>query len=239
MTDMKLFAEPPARDARFEVKEKWSELRNLDGQDPEHQTEFLHRQMNEEINSIEISARNLSDFPDAPWELRMAMARQCWDEARHCEAFRRLFEARGGTVGEYPVINFQYRIITNINSLAGRLAVQNRSFEAAGIDAIDLNLQVYDAERDRAFIALFEMQLADEMQHVRFGNDWVKRLIDLEGPRTTFAVARAVAQAGMAFQQVADAGSAMYYPVSDDARREAGFNDDEIDVARRLAEHKV
>lgn len=236
MSEMKLFADGPARDARFDVKERWSELDNLDATNPEHQTEFLHRQMNEEINSIEISARNLTDFPDAPWALRMAMARQCWDEARHCEAFRRLYEARGGVIGQYPVLNFQYRIITNINSLAGRLAVQNRSFEAAGIDAIDLNLQVYDAEKDPEFVALFEMQLADEMQHVRFGNEWVKKLIELEGPRTTFAVARAVAQAGAAFQQVADAGSALYYPVSSDARREAGFDESEIDVARRMAE---
>jgi len=233
VSERAIFAEAPARDARFEVKERWAELRNLDGADPQHQTEFLHRQMNEEVNSIEISARNLADFPDAPWELRMAIARQCWDEARHCLAFRRLFEARGGVVGEYPVINFQYRIITKIDSLAGRLAVQNRSFEAAGIDAIDMNLQVYDPERDREFLELFEMQLADEMQHVRFGNDWVKRLIDLEGPRTTFAVAKAVAQASEAFGQIAEAGT-VYYPVSSDARREAGFSEDEIDAARRL-----
>ena len=28
--------------------------------------------MNEEVNSLEISARNLADFPDADWELRLA-----------------------------------------------------------------------------------------------------------------------------------------------------------------------
>ena len=239
MTAAKGFGEPPARDRRFDVRERWSELRNIDGANPEHQIEFLHRQMNEEINSIEISARNLTDFPNAPWELRMAIARQCWDEARHCLAFRRLFEARGGAVGQYPVINFQYRIITNIDSLAGRLAVQNRSFEAAGIDAIDLNLRAQSTERDPELMSLFEMQLADEMQHVRFGNEWVKRLAEMEGPRTTFAVARACAQATEAFKQIADAGSMLFYPVSNDARREAGFTDDEIDGARRNAEHKV
>jgi uncharacterized ferritin-like protein (DUF455 family) len=237
VSDETLFGEAPARDARFDVKERWSELCNIDPADPKHQTEFLHRQMNEEINSIEISARNLTDFPDAPWELRLAIARQCWDEARHCLAFQRLFEARGGAVGEFPVINFQYRIITRIDSLAGRLAVQNRSFEAAGIDAIDLSLRTYDAERDPEFVALFEMQLADEMQHVRFGNEWVKRLVETGGPRTTFEVARACAQATQAFAGVADGGSAMFYPISTDARREAGFSDDEIDGARRISRH--
>jgi uncharacterized ferritin-like protein (DUF455 family) len=233
VSDPKLFGPPAARDARFVVKERWSELGSLDPSDPQHQIEFLHRQMNEEINSIEISARNLSDFPDAPWELRMAMARQCWDEARHCEAFRRMFEQRGGTVGQFPVINFQYGIITKIDSLAGRLAVQNRSFEAAGIDAIDTNLKAYDRESDPDYVNLFEMQLADEMQHVRFGNEWVKRLTEQGGPRVTFAVAQACAQATEAFMQVAD-GGVLFYPVSGDARREAGFTDAEIDGARRV-----
>ena len=237
MRDPKFFGQPASRDERFVVKERWAELRNLDPRDPEHQIEFLHRQMNEEVNSIEISARNLTDFPDAPWELRMAIARQCWDESRHCLAFRRLLEERGGKVGQFPVINFQYPIITKIESLAGRLAVQNRSFEAAGIDAIDTNLKTYDRESDPEYVGLFEMQLADEMQHVRFGNEWVKKLVEQGGPRVTFAVAQACAQATQAFMQIAD-GGVVFYPVAGEARLEAGFTEAEIDGARRV-QHKV
>ena len=58
-------------------------MANFPEDHPEHLPEFLHRQMNEEVNSLEIAARNLADFPDADWELRLAIARQCWDEARH------------------------------------------------------------------------------------------------------------------------------------------------------------
>lgn len=233
------FAEAPIRDERFDVKERWSELRNLSMTDPAHQTEFLHRQMNEEINSIEISARNLTDFPDADWELRMTIARQCYDESRHALAFRRILESRGGRVGEFPVLNFQYRIITKIDSLAGRLAVQNRSFEAAGIDAIEHGLENFSETNDADFVELFDMQLADEMQHVRYGNEWVKKLIDRGGARVTFEVARAVAQASDAFRLVADADSMLFYPVSDELRREAGFNDREIESARALAKQNV
>jgi hypothetical protein len=73
------------------------------------------------------------------------------------------------------------------------------------------------------------------MQHVRYGNEWVKKLVDKGGPRVTFDVARAVSQATEAFKQVADADSMLFYPVSDDLRREAGFNDREIENARVLA----
>ena len=88
--DPALFAEGPARDARYVVKDRWRDCVNLPADDPLHQVEFIHRQMNEEVNGLECSARCISDFPDAPWELRMWLARQCADEARHARMFRRL-----------------------------------------------------------------------------------------------------------------------------------------------------
>src|SRR5262249_50110470 len=107
-SDSRLFAAGPARDDRFTVKALWTELVNLPEDPREAPREFLHRKMSEEINGLEISARNLVDFPGADWELRLSIARQCADEARHVEMFRRCFESRGGKVGQYPVLDFQY-----------------------------------------------------------------------------------------------------------------------------------
>lgn len=228
-----LFADAPARDARFDVRERWADMANFPADDSRVLVEFLHRQMNEEINGLEISARNLVDFPEAPWDLRMAMARQCWDEARHVEMFRRCFEARGGRVGEYPVLNFQYRIITAIESLIGRLAVQNRSFEAAGIDAINNEITASRERGERDLEALFDAQLADEVQHVRYANVWIKRLTEQQGAAALLALARAVRTASEAFAIVA--GEAMTaYPVADEIRREAGFTEEEIARARQI-----
>ena len=233
MNDRRLFCEDPARDERFTVVQLWSEMENFAPDDPMKDAEFLHRQMNEEINSIEMCARSLVDFPDAPWELRMEMARQCWDEARHAIAFQRLMQKRGGTLGQFRVMNFQYRIICNLPDLAGRLAVQNRSFEAAGLDAIQEGIDSAQRADDPEFVALFEAQLADEMHHVRYANEWVKKLLDDGGPRAVFALARDVAQANEALTQIA--GKAIqFYPVAGDLRREAGFTDDEIESARAL-----
>lgn len=226
-----LFADPPARDGRFAVKEVWSEMQNFEPDDPRSRPEFLHRQMNEEINGLEISARNLVDYPQAPWELRMAMARQCADEARHIEMFRRCFEQRGGTVGEYPVLNFQYRILTRIDSLIGRLTVQNRSFEAAGIDAIQKEIQTCRENGDHDLAMLFDAQLADEIEHVRYANTWIKTLMSERGPRAVLDLSRAVSTANEALKIVA--GDALaFFPVADEVRREAGFTEAEIDMAR-------
>lgn len=230
-----LFADNPARDRRFEVKNFWAEMRNLPPEHPEHRNEFLHRQLNEEINSIEIAARNLADFPNAPWELRMQIARQCADEARHVTAFRRLLESRGGYVGQYPVLNFQFRIITALDSLIGRLAVANRSFEAGGLDAIQDGMDSSKGEEDADFIGLFDAQLADEMQHVRFANIWIKKLAELEGPRAVMALARAVGRAEEAYKQIIGEIAVTSYKVAGELRREAGFTEEEIEAARSLA----
>ena len=234
MTDStRLFGEPPARDRRFVVKERLAEMENYAADHPLKDAEFLHRQMNEEINSIEMCARNLADFPDAEWELRMEIARQCWDEARHAVAFRNLMQKKGGRLGQFPILNFQYRIVVALKALASRLTVQNRSFEAAGLDAIQTGIDSSTRKDDSEFIALFEQQLADEMQHVRYANRWIKILMQRGGPRTVFELARDVSQANEALRTVAGDGM-VFYPVVDELRREAGFSDDEIESARSL-----
>ena len=229
--DGRLFAGGPARDGRFAVCETWAEMTNLPALDPRHHQEFLHRQMNEEVNGLEIAARNLTDFPDADWELRMAIARQCWDEARHVVMFRRCYERRGGKVGQYPVLNFQYRITTRLDSLVGRLAVQNRSFEAAGIDAIQDGIREARAAGSEDLVELLDTQLADEVQHVRYANEWVKRLVERGGATATFHMVRAVSQADAAMREIA--GEALTsYPVAEDVRREAGFDPGEIEAVK-------
>jgi len=229
--DPRLFAQAPARDGRFTVRETWAEMTNLPPDDPRHHQEFLHRQMNEEVNGLEIAARNLVDFPEADWELRLAIARQCWDEARHVVMFRRSYERRGGRVGEYPVLNFQYRIATRLPSLVGRLAVQNRSFEAAGIDAIQDGIREARAAGSSDLVELLDAQLADEVQHVRYANEWVKRLVDRGGAAATFQMVRSVSQADEAMRAVAG-GALTSYPVAEEVRREAGFEPGEIEAVK-------
>jgi uncharacterized ferritin-like protein (DUF455 family) len=228
--DPRLFADGPARDERFAVREVWSEMTNLPDDDPRAMAEFLHRQMNEEVNGLEIAARNLSDFPEADWELRLCIARQCADEARHVDMFRRCMEARGGRVGDHPILNFQYRITTRIESLLGRLAVQNRSFEAAGIDAIQDGI-AQAAEPDLR--ELLDAQLADEIQHVRYANHWTAALAERGGARAAFELARAVGQANQALAIVAG-GAMVRYPVDAELRREAGFSDGEIQAVKEF-----
>ncbi len=234
--DLTLFADGPARDDRFSVKDRWIECANLPAGHPHRLVEFLHRQMNEEINSLESSARNLSDFPEADWSLRMCLARQCSDESRHAAMFRRLLEKRGGYVGQYPVLNFQYRIITNSNHMIGRLAIQNRCFEAGGIDAIAFGIEDARAHGDWDLVELYEAQMADEIGHVRFANEWI-RAANQKDPRGLLRMGTALTAASQAFSQVIgkEGTEGVRYPVEPGGRLEAGFSPEEVQVAAELA----
>ena len=234
-TSAALFGADPARDARFVVKARWIECDNLAGDHPLHKVQFFHRQMNEEVDSLECSAANLRDFPQAAWDLRLALARQCADEARHAGMFRRIFESRGGSVGQYPVLNFQYRIVAHIRSLVGRLAIQNRSFEAGGLDAIAYGIEQARREGDEQLVELFEAQRADEIAHVRFANEAINAATQ-QNPRSVLEIGIALAGASKAFHQVmgSEGTEGVSYPADSAARREAGFTDTEVGLAVQL-----
>ncbi len=230
--DPSLFADGPARDARFDVKDRWVEMFNTPPDHPLHQVDFTHRQMNEEINGLECSARGLSDFPDADWEIRMWLARQCADEARHGRMFRRLLERLGGHVGQFPVLNFQYRIITKADTLIGRLTIQNRTFEAGGIDAVSWVADQTRGSGDEELAEFFESQLADEIVHVRFANEWIRRALR-QDPRNALRMGTAMTAAAKAFKQVmgSDGTEGVSYPTDRQGRLEAGFTPSEVELA--------
>jgi uncharacterized ferritin-like protein (DUF455 family) len=227
-----VFAAGPARDSRFDVKERWAECLNLPETHPDRSLEFFHRQMNEEINGLENAARNLADFPDAEWGVRMSIARQAADEARHVLMFRRVLENRGGWLGRYAVLNFQYRIITKIDNLVGRLAVQNRSFEAEGVDAVEPEIQKAREKGDSELADLYEAQLADEIGHVRFANEYIAQATK-SNPLNVMRVGRALNQAAEAFLWVMgqEAIDGVKYTTNEQGRLEAGFTPEEVQFA--------
>jgi len=232
--DPSLFADGPARDARFEVKDRWIEMYNTPSGHPLHEIEFTHRQMNEEINGLECSARSLADFPEAEWELRMWLARQCADEARHVRMFRRLLERLGGHVGQFPVLNFQYRIIAHADTLVGRLTIQNRTFETGGLDAVSAVVDQMRVRGDHELEIFFDAQLADEIVHVRFANDWIRHAIK-EDPRNVLRMGAAMTSAAKAFKQVmgSEGTEGVSYPIDRQARLEAGFTPSEVESVGR------
>jgi uncharacterized ferritin-like protein (DUF455 family) len=232
-----LSAPGPRREPHVRVVDTWAQCANLPDHHPEKETEFLHRQLNEEANVMENAASSLVDFPEAPWAIRRYLARQCSDEARHVMAYARLLRARGKAVGDYPVMNFQFKILRSIDTLIGRLAVQNRTFEADGLDAAVFAIQDARARGLHDAAEMYDAQSADEILHVGFANEWIKTQVD-EDPRNMMRVASALTHASRVFNQVMEGGGTDQdkYPVALHERRLAGFDEGEVQVAMEMNE---
>ena len=230
--DPELFGEPPARDDRFTVVDVWADCENLADDHPNKLIEFLNRQLNEELLVLENAARSLFEFPDAPWETRMWLARQCADEARHAQNYHRALEHRGGQVGMFPVLNFQYRLLGKVDTLIGRLAVQNRTFEADGLDAVTHEIQVQRERGEDDLVEMYDAQHADEVVHVRFGNDYINARLGTH-PRDLLAMTRALTNCADGFAQVFATGGTNQskYGIAEASRRAAGFTPEEVDAA--------
>jgi uncharacterized ferritin-like protein (DUF455 family) len=180
----------PAREQCFTVVHLRSELRRSSDA-PEAWREGLHEEFNNEVQNLEVAAQSLADFPDAPWELRMQLARQCWDETRHARFYFDRFVDMGGYKGEFPIVNQQWSVVCMLDSLPARLAIQNRTFEGGSMDLFREWINKRKEAGDERAAELIETIVADEIQHVRFANQWLKRM-GRENPRVLIKVAGAV-----------------------------------------------
>lgn len=214
----------PAREGCFRVVTDQSQMSKFPEGSLEHRREMLHGNVNEEIQSLEIAAQSLVDFPDAPWEIRMQLARQGWDEVRHARLFLRRLLDLGGYKGEFPIINQEWGVVCMFDSLAGRLAVQNRLFEGGSLDVLKESVGMWREWGDPLTAEVLDAVVADEVHHVRFANDWLARLKE-EDPRgllkamAAMSAVRAWAAALTPPEMVME----HHIPANTEDRRHAGF----------------
>lgn len=238
----------PQRDSCFRVVRNDVEMEEHPKNTDEGRREMLHRHMSNEITSIDIAAQCLVDFPDAPWDLRMELARQTWDETRHVLVLWRRLKELGGYKGEFPISTFEWCVTSAIDNLAGRLATQNRTFEAGAMDVVGgLIRMVRDEMHDEETAQVLEGILADEVHHVRFANRWIKKMAAAD-KRVLMRIASAIRFLEIANSriqaktgEVDGAGRVFESPeervpaVNVEDRRLAEFNDDEIHEILRQA----
>jgi uncharacterized ferritin-like protein (DUF455 family) len=227
----------PAREPCFEIVHLHDDVPDNGIFDLDSRRGRIHGDVNQEVQTLEIAALCLADFPNAPWELRLELARQCWDEARHTAMNYRRLREMGGRKGQYPIVNLDWCCVAMINSLAGRLAVQHRTFEAGSLDVGGQSVPMFDAVGDHETAEMIDAIEADEIPHVRFANVWIKRLTEAD-PRAVLEVASAMAWLK---KVLAGTGGESRHPVltNVESREAAGFTSAEVSAVERLEEHLV
>jgi uncharacterized ferritin-like protein (DUF455 family) len=134
-----------------------------------------------EIQALEGAGRTCWDFEvgsgedEAPYELKLDMARQCWDEARHCEISVKLSDWMGTEIGEFSEATFLYAAACNPDPVL-RLTGVNRALEGLAIDVFNTMREFGDSAGDPVLEFCEDWMLADEVTHVKMGSDWLRRI---------------------------------------------------------------
>ncbi len=130
-----------------------------------------------EIQALEGAGRTCFDFDEteAPFALKLDMARQCWDESRHCEISVKLSDHMGTDIGEYGESTFLYAAACNTDPVM-RLCGVNRALEGLAIDVFSSMKTFGESSGDPILTFCEDWMLADEVTHVKMGSDWLRRL---------------------------------------------------------------
>ena len=167
---------------------------------PEGARSLMHGIFMGEIQALEGAGRTCFDFEtgneemQAPFEFKMAMARQCWDEARHVEISVKLTEWMGTDIGEFAENTFLYEAACNPDPVM-RITGVNRALEGLAIDIFNTMKAFGESSGDPVLEFCEDWMLADEVTHVKFGSDWLRKLTENNPERR---------QRALEFQRVVD-----------------------------------
>ncbi len=181
-----------------------------------------------ELQALEGAGRSIWDFPDAPWEFKMNMARQCWDEARHVQIYEKLLEHVGGRVGMFPESTFLFECAC-ADDPALRVAGVNRGLEGLACDVFRDLIRYAEKTGDEVMKQAVDYVLADEITHVRFGSEWVKEFTKGDPERFKRAQDfRREVDKQFSFGGSRSAREDAAIPIAWQDRIEAGFSEEEL-----------
>jgi uncharacterized ferritin-like protein (DUF455 family) len=198
---------------------------------------LMHGIMVGEIQALEGAGRTAHDFPvgdgsgdTIPFELKLDMARQAWDEARHVEISVKLGDWMGTELGQFSENTVLFEAACS-NDPVLRLAGVNRALEGLAIDVFTQMKEFGNIAGDPYLEFCEDWMLADEVTHVKMGSDWLRKVTEKDPERRAKA---------LEFQQVVDKlfsfggtrSESKESPIGLARRfRElAGFTDDEVDT---------
>jgi uncharacterized ferritin-like protein (DUF455 family) len=185
-----------ARDSRFHrirIEETVFDPRNAhadrnrnsfaqkDPDSPDAARSLMHGIFVGEIQALEGAGRTCFDFEtgntpeQVPFAMKLDMARQCWDEARHVEISIKLTEHMGTEIGEYAEQTMLFEAACNADPVL-RLTGVNRALEGLAIDVFNTMREFGEKTTDPVLYFCEDWMLADEVTHVKMGSDWLRKL---------------------------------------------------------------
>lgn len=196
--------------------------------DPARRALAHHIMANHELQALEVMAWVLLAFPEAPREFRLGVAEVMRDEQRHTKMHAERAASLGLTFGERPVNCYIWKKALEFANVLDYLAGLPLTFEGRNLD--------HTLEFERYFLAVGDAKSAaimrhihlDEIEHVRFGYEWLRRLKPAEASEWETYLAH------LKWPLRPDKGIGDEFQV--ESRRQAGLSDDFIGQLCRTAQ---
>lgn len=143
--------------------------------DAEKRAVCLHRFAGHELLAVEIMAYTLLAFPDAPKTFRKGLAFTLKEEQEHVRLYMKRMEAFGIRFGDMPLYKYFWTHTPYIRSPKDYVCMMCLTFEMANLDFAPMYGASFARFGDDESAQLMAQILADEINHVGFGWNWLKR----------------------------------------------------------------
>lgn len=138
----------------------------------------FHQLLYGEVETTDRMGKMLAEFPELPWEMRMELAHQMWDEARHIEIVAKACEDELGAELGYGPWSLVWWWMQNEEDPLRRIAVTNSWAEANLMHTLR-EWRTQAENRGYSRIAeLADYLQADELTHVKLATRWIRHLTD-------------------------------------------------------------
>ena len=144
--------------------------------DPHRRAIAHHIMANHELQALEVMAWVLLAFPDAPKDFRLGVAHVMQDEQRHTMMHMERSASLGVPFGSLPVNCYIWKKALSFQSVLEYLAGLPLTFEGRNLDHT-LEFEEYFLKAgDPKSAAIMKTIHRDEISHVAFGLEWLRRL---------------------------------------------------------------
>jgi hypothetical protein len=136
----------------------------------------FHQLLYGEVETTDRMGKMLADFPNLPWAMRMELANQMWDEARHIEIVAKACEEELGAelgYGPWPLV---WWWMQNETDPLKRIAVTNGWAESNLMSTLRQWREKAEERGYDRIVELADYLQADEMNHVKLVNRWAREL---------------------------------------------------------------
>lgn len=138
----------------------------------------FHQLLYGEVETTDRMGKMLAEFPDLPWAMRMELAHQMWDEARHIEIVAKACEEELGATLGYGPWPLAWWWMQNEDDPLRRISVTNSWAEANLMSTLRQWRENAEARGYERIAELADYLQADELTHVKLATHWIRKFTD-------------------------------------------------------------